>query len=177
MEYRGDDGVEQALREGRVDVGLTCMPVTTEFESWQLLRDEYIVLFPPQADVPNQITWADLAKFPVILPPNNDTDSCSLLIRGHLTRLGLPLTAAYEIVEDSTIVSMVSRGLGATIIARLAAEPLPPEIQIRDLPDALERPIRVITLSDALHPPAVYAFLDTLRTSVQPELTYTPALA
>lgn len=175
MEHRGDDGVEQALREGRVDVGLTCMPVTDEFESWQLLRDEYIALFPPQADVPKQITWADLAKFPVILPPNNDTDSCSLLIRRHLTQLGLPLTAAYEIVEDSTIVSMVSRGLGATIIARLAAEPLPPEIQIRALPDALERPIRVITLSDALHPPAVYAFLETLRTSVQPELTYTPA--
>jgi len=91
------------------------------------------------------------------------------LIWGHLTRLEQTIKATYEIMEDSTIVSMVSQGLGATIIARLAAEPFPAEIQVRDLPDPLKRPIRVATLATALHPPAVYAFLETLQQLALPE--------
>lgn len=165
-EYRGDDGVEQALREGRVDIGLTCLPATTsEFESWELMHDEYVVLFPPNTRLPKNITWADLAEYPLIMPPSNDY--CSILIRGHLTKLNQPINAAYEIMEDSTIVSMVSQGLGATIIAKLAAEPLPAEIQIRALPVPFQRVIRVTTLAEALHPPSVYAFLETLKTTIK----------
>jgi DNA-binding transcriptional LysR family regulator len=163
-EYRGDDGVEQALREGRVDIGFTCVSSKDEFESWELFQDEYLVLLPPQAIVPDPITWADLAKYPLIMPPSSDY--CALLIWGHLARLNQSFQAAYEIMEDSTIVSMVSQGLGITIMARLAAEPLPPEIQVRSLPVALERTIRVSTLATALHPPAVYAFLETLKQNV-----------
>jgi DNA-binding transcriptional LysR family regulator len=164
MEYRGDDGVEQALREGRVDIGFTCMPTANEFEAWQIMSDEYIALFPPQANLPDSITWADLARHPLIMPPSNDY--CSILVRGHLYKLEQPINATYEIMEDSTIVSMVSQGLGATIIARLAAEPLPPEIQVRQLPVPLQRAIRVAILADALQPPAVYAFLETLKAVV-----------
>jgi DNA-binding transcriptional LysR family regulator len=162
LEYRGDDGVEQALREGRADVGITCLPTSTEFESWELLRDEYIVLLPPNTAVPGtHISWEQLAEYPLIMPPSNDY--CSILIRGYMTQWEQPLKAAYEIMEDSTIVSMVSQGLGASIMARLAAEPLPPDVQVRYLPVRLERIIRVAVLANALHPPSVYAFLDTLK--------------
>lgn len=164
-EYRGDDGVEQALREGRVDIGFTCVPTNSEFESWELFKDEYIALFPPQAQIPEQIGWDDLARYPFIMPPTSDY--CAILIWGHLARLNQSLTATYEIMEDSTIVSMVSQGLGATIIGRLAAEPFPPNIQARSLPDPLERTIRIATLAEALHPPAVYAFLETIKTSIR----------
>lgn len=162
MEYRAEDSVEQVLREGRVDIGLTCVPSTQEFETWELMQDEYLVLLPPDAKVPgNHITWEQLAQFPLIMPPSNDY--CSILIRGHLTKQQQQLSAAYEIMEDSTIVSMVMQGLGATIMARLAAEPLPREVQVRHLPVPLWRTIRVAILSNALHSPAVYAFLDSLR--------------
>ncbi|NJO79725.1 MAG: LysR family transcriptional regulator [Cyanobacteria bacterium RM1_2_2] len=164
-EYRGDDGVEQALREGRVDIGLTCMFTTSEFETWELMYDEYLGLFPPNIKLPEKIDWAHLFEHPLIMPPNNDY--CSILIRGHLTKLNQPINATYEIMEDSTIVSMVSQGLGATIMAKLAAEPLPAEIQVRSLPVPLQRVIRVATLADALHPPAVYAFLETLKATIK----------
>ncbi len=168
-EYRGDDGVEQSLREGRVDIGLTCMPTTPEFDAWELWQDEYIALFPPNAKLPDPITWADLAQYPIIMPPANDY--CSILVCGHLNRLEQKLKAAYEIMEDSTMVSMVRQGLGATIMARLAAEPFPAEIQVRALPNPLKRPIRAAVLASALHPPAVYAFLETLRELALPRLT------
>lgn len=161
-EYRGEDGVEQALREGRVDIGFTCVPPTAEFEAWEFLRDEYLALLPPTAQVPDGgLTWEHLATYPMVFPP--DLDYCSVLIRNHLAKLRQNLSIAYKIKEDSTIVSMVRQGLGATIMARLAAEPLPPEVQVFSLPVPLERVVRVIMLADALHSPAVFAFLDTLR--------------
>jgi DNA-binding transcriptional LysR family regulator len=65
--------------------------------------------------------------------------------------------------EDSTIVSMVMQGLGATILPRLAAEPLPLGIKTYSLPVPLERIIGVATLAEGLHSPGVFAFLDTLK--------------
>lgn len=169
MEHRGDEGVEQALREGRADIGLTCISTSDEFDSWELMQDEYVVLFPPAAVVPSEITWQDLAAYPMIFPPSSDY--CSILIRGHLARLEQEINAAYEIMEDSTMVGMVSQGLGATIIARLAAEPLPSEIQVRSLPVPFHRVVRVATLATGLHPPAVYAFLETLKRAIKTEVS------
>jgi DNA-binding transcriptional LysR family regulator len=58
---------------------------------------------------------------------------------------------------------MVLQGLGAAILPRLAAEPLPPEVQVYSLPVPLERVIKVAVLANSLQSPAVFAFLDTLR--------------
>lgn len=163
-EYRGDDGIEQALREGRADIGFTCLPTASEFETLELFRDEYIALLPPDAKLKHlPLTWEELATYPMIMPAA--TDYCSLIIDNHLAQLNQSINPAYRITEDSTIVGMVMRGLGATIIARLAAEPLPADVQIHDLPVPLVRTIRVVTLRNALHPPSVYAFLDTLKRS------------
>jgi DNA-binding transcriptional LysR family regulator len=166
VEYRGDELVEQALREGRADVGFTCLPTTEEFETWEFLRDEYVALLPPHLQRPNiPITWEEFATYPLIMPPDNDY--CGILIQGHFMEHGQSVHAAYEIQEDSTIVGMVAQGLGITVMARLAAEPLPPEIQVCSLPVPLERVIRVAMLANALHPPIVFAFLDVLREMYQ----------
>jgi DNA-binding transcriptional LysR family regulator len=161
-EYRGDEGVEEALRDGRADIAFTCLPPSEEFDSWELMQDEYIVLLPPKAKVPEgRITWKQLKSYPLIMPPKNDY--CSNSIRSYFTEAGHVLKSAYEIVEDSTIISMVMKGLGMTIMAKLAAEPLPPNVQVRELPTPLTRVIQVATLESALNPPPVYAFLDTLK--------------
>ena len=62
---------------------------------------------------------------------------------------------------------MVRRGLGITIIAKLAAEPIPEDVAICTLPAPLQRVIGVITLADALQTPPVFAFLDTLKQTWQ----------
>lgn len=163
--FRGSDGVEQSLRQGRADIGFICVPIANEgeFEVWDLLRDEYVVLLPPDAEVSEPLTWDKLARFPLIFPP--DEDYCSILIRNHLIRVGQNLTPTYQINEDSAIVSMVMQGLGATIIARLAAAPLPTEARVYPLPDPLDRVIQVATVADALLSPAVYALLNLVKHS------------
>ncbi len=160
-EFRGQGGIEQALHDGRADIGFAFVPLSAEFEVWEIARDEYVVLLPPHVPVGRMLSWADLAQFPLILYPDNDF--CAAPIHHHLIQYGQPVQIAYEIVEASTIIGMVRQGLGATIMPRLAAEPLPPDVQVLSLPVPLERIIRVAILSKAMHPPAVYAFLDSLK--------------
>jgi len=161
-EYPNYRLIEDELRQGRVDVGFTYMPANPSFEVWELLREPYIVLLPPtSAPVPHPFTWDDLAAYPLILGPHHEGDREN--IETHLARWGRAIPPAYVVREDSTILGMVQRGLGATIMAQLAAQPIPPGVRQVALPLPLERVIAMVVRRDALLPPSVYAFLDTLK--------------
>jgi DNA-binding transcriptional LysR family regulator len=163
-EYPEFPQVEQALREGQADLGFIYLPTTPEFEAWELLRDDYIALLPPDPQDPSDgnqtITWEQLEAYPLIMDSGGDT---YLGIRYHLNALGRSFKIAYEVREDSTIVSMVAQGLGASIRPRLAAEPIPADIRVRHLPVPLQRVIGVAMLAGALQTPAVFAFWDLLK--------------
>ncbi|MCA1992010.1 MAG: LysR family transcriptional regulator [Coleofasciculus sp. S288] len=155
-------GVEQALREGHADIGFTYLPTTDEFETREILRDEYIVLLPPKTQLSSsKLTWEQLATYPLILAASGN--ACSMAIRNYLMACEFPMNVAYEVREDSTIVGMVMQGLGAAILPRLAAEPLPPEVQVYSLPAPFERVVGAALLANALHTPAVFAFMDTIK--------------
>ncbi|NJO42317.1 MAG: LysR family transcriptional regulator [Cyanobacteria bacterium CRU_2_1] len=153
--------VEQSLREGRADIGITILPTTDEFEVWELVRDDYVALIPLDYQPNSPLTWKQLFAHPLIL--SSEGDRCRQCIETHCAKLGYSLNPTYEVREDSTIVSMVNQGLGIALLPRLAAEPLPPRVQARPLPMPLERVIGVCVLTEALHSPAVYAFLDILK--------------
>lgn len=154
--------VEQALREGRAEVGFTSLPTTAEFEAWELFRDEFVVLLPPESiESGITLTWEQLADYPMIM--NLRSPLHNLTVREHLFQYGQTLKIDYEVREDSTILSMVKQGLGATVMARLAAEPIPEGIQVRSLPVPLERVIGVVILADALLPQAIFPFVTLSR--------------
>lgn len=154
-------GVEQALREGVVDIGLVPLPRSEEFETWEIAQDEYVVLLPTsEAPVPKTLTWEELSLHSFIL---YNYAECTSAVRDHWARWGQRLKVAYEIKEDSTIVSMVAQGLGAAILPRLAALPIPETVQVRSLPVPLDRKIGAAVLASALHPPTVFVFLDVLK--------------
>ncbi|MFK8185162.1 MAG: LysR family transcriptional regulator [Phormidesmis sp.] len=160
-------GAEEILRRGEADVGFTYLPVGDAFDAWELFRDDYIVLMPkdkaPAGDGP--LSWEELTALPLILPLPED--GCRHNVDQYLMRHQRSITPAYEVKEDSTVVGMVRRGLGITVIAQLAAEPIPEDVVVRQLPEPLERVIGVITLADALQTPPVFAFLDTLKETWQ----------
>ncbi|MEM9511675.1 MAG: LysR substrate-binding domain-containing protein, partial [Cyanobacteria bacterium P01_E01_bin.48] len=76
---------------------------------------------------------------------------------------GRDLQVGYRVKEDSTIVSLVAQGLGAAVMPRLAAHPIPDNVCVCQLPTPLERIIVAAVPKDALQGPAVFAFLDALR--------------
>ncbi len=154
--------VEQALRENRVDIGLMPLPRTSDdFETWEIMRDEFVVLLPPSTKpAPNPLTWRDLSRSAFIL---YNYAECTTAVRQHWQHWQQSLKVAYEIKEDSTIVSMVSQGLGAAVLPKLAALPIPEGIQVRSLPEPLDRNIGAAVLANIWHSPAVFTFLDLLR--------------
>ena len=138
---------------------MTYLPTSNEFEAWELLRDEYVALLPPTATVRSpQLTWGELADYPLVfcLP-------CGHILHNHLKKLALPMHIISDVKEDSTIINMVVQELGVAILPRLAAEPIPKGVQTYRLPVPVERVIGAIVLSDTLHIPAVFAFLEMLR--------------
>ncbi|VXD13515.1 putative HTH-type transcriptional regulator LrrA [Planktothrix serta PCC 8927] len=154
-------GVEQTLRTGQVDIGLIPLPRSEEFETWEIARDEYVVLVPNSlGQIPKTLTWEELSTYSFIL---FNYAECTSAVREHWAKWGQSLKVAYQIKEDSTIVSMVAQGLGAAILPRLAALPIPPQVQVRALPVPLERVIGAAIWSNGFHVPAVFAFLDVLR--------------
>jgi DNA-binding transcriptional LysR family regulator len=156
------NAVEQALREHRVDIGLMPLPRNSDdFEAWEILEDEFVVLLPPSAKIaPNPLTWKDLTQYSFIL---YNYAECTSAVRQHWQQWDQSLKVAYEIKEDSTIVSMVSQGLGAAVLPKLAALPIPENIQVRSLPIPLNRNIGAAVLTHIWHSPAVFTFLDLLR--------------
>lgn len=154
--------VEQALREGRADIGFTFVPTQADLETWELLRDEFIALLPPSFKaITASLTWEELSAQPLIMPPVETVMMQS--VYRHAEASGYHLTATYEVETDATIVNLVAQGMGAAILPRLAAEPIPPMVQVYSLPTPLERVIGVAILAEELHPPAVYAFLEILK--------------
>lgn len=155
-------GVEQALCEGRVDIGVVPLPRTSDaLATWEIARDEFVVLLPPAPQpVPDRLTWHDLAHYSFIL---YNYAECTTAVREHWARWGQSFKVVHEIKEDSTIVSLVSQGLGAAVLPRLAAMPIPAGVQVRSLPVPLERIIGAAVLANVLHSPTIFMFLDLLR--------------
>lgn len=160
IEAEEDNETKNLLHSGKADIGLIHLPCSNKLKTQEIYRDKYVVLLSKNLIEPTKLTWKQLAKYPLII---SSIESCSSTIRDYLQRSPEPPNIAYEMREDSTIVSMAIQGLGAAIIPLLAATPVPPELQVYSLPTPLERVIKTAIFKDALHTPAVFAFLDTLN--------------
>ena len=160
-EAEDDTDTEDLLRSGKADIGLIHLPCLAELETWEIYRDEYVVLLSKKLNLNfTKLTWQKLAQYPLII---SAIGSCSTTVRQHLQRSPVPLNIGYEMREDSTMMSMAIQGLGAAIIPRLAARPIPDELLVYSLPEPLERIIKVAVVKNTLHTPAVFAFMDTLK--------------
>ena len=156
--------VEQEVRDGKADIGITFLPTSPEFESIELLRDAYLVLLPPGVDiVETRLSWKQLLSLPLIILPSDN--SCFMNVQTYFREAGFDLKPSYQFREASTILSMVEQGLGAAILPQLSALSVPDGIKICHLPTPLERTIGAIVLAEALHLPGVFAFRAALEKS------------
>ena len=154
--------VEQQVRNGEADIGLTFLPTSAGFETWEMMRDPYWVLLPPNAEVNSpRLTWEQLMALPLILYP--DDNSCFTNVQNHFRQAGYPLEPRYQFRETHTILNMVAQGMGAAIMPSLSSNPVPSGVNVVQLPTALERTVGAILLADALQTPAVFAFWQTLK--------------
>ncbi len=152
--------LKQALIQGQVDVCVAETLPGAEFETIHILNDEFVALLPPDCGLCDaQLTVEDLRKYPLICASHN---SCSMHVHDLLKQVD-DLRVAYHIRHDSSITSMVQQGLGIALMPELASRPVPEGVRVCRLPFSKSRCIGASLLKEALHSPAVYAFLDALR--------------
>ena len=161
--------VEQEVREGKADIGITFLPTSPDFESIELLRDAYLVLLPSRIDISDtQLSWEQLLSLPLIVYSSDN--SCFMNVQTYFREAEYEFKPSYQFRETSTILSMVEQGLGAAILPQLSAISVPAGIQVCHLPTPLERTIGAIVLAEALHLPGVFAFRAALEKSRVPTL-------
>ncbi|MEO0457694.1 MAG: LysR family transcriptional regulator [Cyanobacteria bacterium P01_A01_bin.114] len=154
--------LQQALIEGKADLSVAELLPENEFETLPVLEDPIAALLPPDCPIDSpQLSWEHLYEYPLVTSQHN---SCTIRIDRALKQSVPPIEVTYRIRTDSTIVGMVRQGLGIAIMHRLAAEPVPPDVRVVKLPFTFSRWLGASWCRDALLSPAVYAFLDALRT-------------
>ncbi len=166
-EYDRYAEVEAALHTGQADLGITLLPAAPGFQAWELFRDDFIALLPPiesvnlaEIEETGSITWEQLTRYSRVV--NQRSIGHNALVELHLAKFGYQPPVDYAVREDSTLMSLVAKGLGAAVISRLEAEPIPAGVRIKSLPEPLERTVGVVILENAVLPRAVFAFLDVL---------------
>ena len=161
-EYYDYTLVEQSLREGKADLGFTFLPTSEHLKTVEVLRDEYIVLIPPNSDWRGKkSSWKQLTSMSLITFSSDN--SCFLDLHNFFLQAGYTLNPRYQFRESSTILNMVAQGLGTAIVPQLSAPSIPEGVRVCQLPTRLERIIGVATVANSLQPPPVFAFLDLIK--------------
>jgi DNA-binding transcriptional LysR family regulator len=158
--------VEQMVYEGKADLGFTILPTSKDLTTIEVLRDNYIVLLPPnlELDVASDsqcISWTQLLSMPIISYPHQN--SCFKQIKHYFESAGHQFNPAEQVRESDTIVSLVATGSGAAILPQLSVFYLPAGVTICQLPIPLQRTVVAATPKDADLAHAVWAFTDFLQ--------------
>ncbi|MEM6450120.1 MAG: LysR family transcriptional regulator [Cyanobacteria bacterium P01_D01_bin.105] len=159
-EFESNQGLMTALTEGAADLAIASLLASDTFETLQIMEDPFIALLPPdRPDLPTQLTWQHLREQPLI---TSSSDCCKELI-DHLQAAQPTVEIEYFISNDSTAVSMTRQGLGISLMPELAAQPIPAQVRVAQLPFQMVRPLGLSWLKNTLLTPATYAFLETFR--------------
>jgi len=158
--------VEQMVYEGKADVGITIEPTSKDLMTIEVLRDNYIVLLPPNLKLVSElgsdcITWTQLLALPIISYP--DRNSCFKQIESYFASAGHSFKPAEQVRESDTIVNLVATGSGAAILPQLSVFHIPDGVTMRQLPKPLQRLVVAATPKDTDLSHAVWAFTDFLQ--------------
>ena len=159
--------VEQMVFEGQADLGFTTLPTSKDLETIEVLRDDYIVLLPPDsklgfsiANFP-KLSWTQLLSIPIISYPNHN--SCFREIKNYFKAEGYQFQPCEQVRESDTIINLVATGSGAAILPQLSVFHTPEGVTVGQLPRPLQRIVVAATPKDANLSHAVWALLDFLK--------------
>jgi DNA-binding transcriptional LysR family regulator len=146
---RGD--VTEAVRLGRADIGIAQLPVDDVFVSQPYLTDAYSLVVPASFKAEAPFAWPQLAGLPFIAL------GCSgaMAMLERCRAAGFTAEPSRTLANDTSIAAMVGRGMGFSILPRLATFPEPDEVRIVDLPLPAERRFAIIGLPETMRSPLV----------------------
>jgi DNA-binding transcriptional LysR family regulator len=155
-----DRGVDRTLLEGRADIGVLMLPCDDGLDAQEFARDDWMAAFPKKfAPRSKQCTWEDLERLPFLLCNEAGANA----VRTYWNTNGQQMRQVAQVEDDGVILSMVAHGFGLSVLARLAMEPVPEGVVLRQLPESLERRFAVATMPALAGTPLVRAFKAFIR--------------
>lgn len=152
--------VNQAMAQGRVDVGISSFYLDKQWLQWPFLHDVYVLVLPAEwAALPKPVTWEQLHVWPYIESRNVGSG----LMREQCAAHGFAPQRVRRLVGDSSVLAQVKRGLGYSIMPQLAAFPPPPGIVCMPLPVTIRRPMLVVAQPERARSQAAKLVLRYLR--------------
>ena len=149
----------QLVRDHLADIAFVDKAEEDDLLTWELMRDPYRALLHV-SDPRDTLAWSDLPHVSLILSGHI---VCGGYVKQYARTLDVNLRPAYDVQEDSTVVRMVSEGLGVGILPEFAIDELPENVKTVPLDGDLERIIYVTTLPSSLKIPIVRVFLNLLK--------------
>lgn len=107
--------VGEWLEEGRIDLGVLYEAANRrQLHLTPLLREELVILLPPSATAPAQVTLAALTEMPLILP--SGSHGLRRMIEQHMQDRGLSADPVIEVDSYSCIKQLVRDGFGCSVL-------------------------------------------------------------
>ncbi|MEX5748315.1 LysR family transcriptional regulator [Massilia sp. X63] len=161
-----DDSCEQraevaaALQDGVAEIGIAQLPLAAGLASQPYLYDDYVLVVPGALALPRAAGgWPALGALPFI----GLACSGAQEILARCRAAGFAPEPGRTLANDTSIAAMVGRGLGYSILPRLATFPEPAGVHILPLPIPARRQFAIAALPDMMRTPAVRAVVRALR--------------
>ncbi len=150
---QGDyDDVLDWVKEGIVDIGFETLPTDGKLSETPLYTDELLCVVPSDYTPVNgsTITKADLETMPFVIQRSGyDTDT-----RNYIRKHHLKIREKYRIDDDRAIIAFVEKGLGISLMPRLAIGDVQADIKLYPVTPGQTRVIGLITQNTAALSPA-----------------------
>ena len=155
--------VEQTIREGKADLGLSILPVSEDLEAIEVLKDDFVVLLPPNSEYRKRakLNWKELATIPLISYP--DRNSCFVAIKEYFREAGYQFQPCEQVRNSETIINLVATGTNGAILPKLSVFHVPEGVTVCQLPASLQRIVALVVLRDRDLSHAAWAFWDFLK--------------
>jgi len=167
-----NDELMRMVRTNQIEFAVATLPEATEvLVSLPLIEDWFCAVFPLEHPLGEQDrpTWLDIQQFDLILLSQGSSarEQFERSVPKHMMDAASPLR--YDVTNVGTAARMVRKGLGVTILPRMAL----PEINLTGLGCAAltdataRRTISIIHRADRSLSPAAQALVDMLHLSIR----------
>lgn len=153
--------IETWILERRVDCGFVCLPTQANLETVFLEHDPWLLVLPEKHPLLDRdgFSWEALCSYPfLLLEKGMESETGTTWESCH------PAPNVQFTTRDvNTILSMIERGLGISILPRLLLKRTPYRVAVRDLETPAYRDIGVVFQNKRSASLAVNRFLDYLE--------------
>jgi DNA-binding transcriptional LysR family regulator len=151
--------IVKAVEQGRADIGIARRSDDDRLVQLRYLHDVYAAVVPSGVKLVNPPAWKRFDGLNYIQPQNPDGTTTLERCRA----AGYEGKASRRMTNDLGILAMVARGLGFTIMPRLASYPVPAGAKLAGIPIDLKRELALYMSEDSARLKAVKIVSQFLR--------------